>query len=207
MCAFFSWIQDDIILYRSDDMDNGYNEWLEIKMINKGKRKKLLTRGFIIIFIILILIFFFGYDKPLLDGQKLSEFGSAAIGIIILFLLVTYLIYPSLKFVPRCNKCGKKIRSLDKDCDILTTTLLGVKERTEYDKMKKTIKGKTQYHRGGYSRRVSEYEYSSESAYEVEDIVPKKVKYYEYKIIYGCKRCHQEFKYDIKESKTKLKER
>lgn len=188
-------------------MDNGYKEWLDNKKEINKKRIKLLRRTLPIILVILLIVFFFGYDEELFSQNKFVEFVPGACGIILLCLVIIYLIYPVRKFIPKCNRCGIKIKSIPRDCEIASIKYVGTIDKIEYQRKRKTIKGKTRYPRGGYSMRVSEYEYTSEATYEVEEEIPIKVKYYQYEISYACKNCHEVFKTELVTSKTKMKER
>lgn len=125
-----------------------------------------------ILLIILCIVFFFGYDYSLFAKDKMKEFIQGMIGITLLFIIFSFIKYPNKKYVPLCNKCHTKIKNIKSDCEITNIELVGTYDKTVYEKKRSKIKGKTTYPRGGYSMRVSEYEYKSESTYEVEEDIP-----------------------------------
>ena len=183
-----------IISLLGDGMDNGYSKWKENnKEVNK-KRFIFFMKILPILLIILGVVFFFGYDYPLLAKEKLVEFLPGALGITLIFVIISFIKYPWKKYIMVCNKCGAEIKNVDEDCEIADITLVGTEDKTVYEKKKSKIKGKTVYPRGGYSMRVSEYEYSSEATYEVEENVPVVKKCYIYDITYSCKKCGEIFK-------------
>ena len=93
-----------------------------------------------------------------------------------------------------CNKCHTEIKDAKKDCEITNVTLIGTVDKTVYERKTSKIKGKTVYPRDGYSMRNREYEYSSESIFEVEQGIPVVKKCYIYDITYSCKKCGEPFK-------------
>lgn len=188
-------------------MDNGYNKWKEKKKEVNQKRFKFFMKILPILLLILVIVFCFGYDYPLLAKEKMIEFLPGALGITFVFLIICFIKYPISKYVPLCNKCHAEIKDAKKDCKITDITLVGTVDKTVYEKKKSKIKGKTVYPRGGYSMRVSEYEYSSESAFEVEQDVPVVKKCYIYDITYSCKKCGETFKIVQEESFEPLRQK
>ena len=175
-------------------MENGYSKWKENKKDTNQKRFKFFMKILPILLIVLGIVFFFGYEDSLLAKEKLIEFLPGALGITFIFLIICFIKYPMKKYVAVCNKCSKEIKDVKKDCEIADVTLVGTVDKTVYEKKKSKIKGKTVYPRGGYAMRVSEYEYSSESSFEVEQDVPVVKKCYIYDITYTCKKCGEPFK-------------
>lgn len=188
------------MILRSDDMDNGYNRWIENKKEINKKRFKFFIKMLPILLIILCIVFFFGYDYSLFAKDKMKEFIPGMIGITLLFIIFSFIKYPYKKYVPLCNKCHTKIKNIKNDCEITNIELVGTYDKTVYEKKRSKIKGKTTYPRGGYSMRVSEYEYKSESTYEVEQDVPVLKKCYIYDITYSCKKCGEPFRVIQEES-------
>lgn len=186
-------------------MDNGYNEWKENKKGLNQKRFKFFMKICPILLVILAIVFIFGYDYPLFAQKKLVEFTPGAIGITLVFVIICFIKYPTHKFHPLCNKCHTRIKSLDKDCEITDIDFVGMIDKTVYEKKKSKVKGKTVFPRGGYSMRNSEYEYSSESSYEIEQDVPVVKKCYVYNVTYSCKKCGEPFKIIQEESFKPIK--
>lgn len=188
-------------------MDYGYKDWQNVRKKILKKRLNFLFKVIPIIIIILLLVFFFGYDKSMLDKDKLIEFFGGTIGIILFFVILSLIMFKTPKYNPTCNKCGNKIGNIEKNCEILKVKYLGTKDKIIYKTKKSRIKGKTTYPRGGYSLRNDTYEYSSESTYEVEEKVPVMTKIYLYDITYGCKYCHEKIATIRKETSTPLNEK
>lgn len=175
-------------------MDNGYNKWKENRKDMNQKRFKFFMKILPILLIVLGFIFFFGYDYPLLAKEKLTEFLPGALGLTFIFIIISFIKYPMKRYVMLCNKCSAEIKKIPGDCEMTDVKLVGTVDKTVYEKKTSKIKGKTVYPRGGYSMRNSEYEYSSESTFEVEQDVPVVKKFYIYDITYSCKKCGEPFK-------------
>lgn len=188
-------------------MDNGYSKWKENKKIMNQKRFSLYIKIFPILFILLFVVFFFGYNKPLFSKEKLLEFIPGTIGMLFLTIIFTFIKYPYHRYKPICNQCGKMIKNMKKDCDILDIKYIGTVDKIAYQKKTSKIKGKTVYPRGGYSMRNELFEYQSESTYEIEQNIPAVKKYYLYDITYGCKQCHEPFVTMRKESDKPINEK
>jgi len=108
----------------------------------------------------------------LLDGFKTLFWGSVFLifsFFLFFFILIIIILIALLKYkiVPVCNNCGTAIKNVKKDCVIGKVELIKTIEKTEYQTMNTTIKGKTVYPRGGYSMKNSLLEPTSESTYEV----------------------------------------
>ena len=186
-------------------MDNGYNEWKENKKMLKKKRKRLFIKLFIPILIISTLLFIFGYDTPMFDKNKLIEFGGAFIALTLISLIIPILFYKISKYIPKCNKCGHEIKNIETDCEIGRIEYLGTADKTEYEKVVSTIKGKTVYPRGGYSMRNSVFERNSESSFEVNQSIPVNKKYHVYEIDFKCPVCKEIFCTRKKETMNPIK--
>lgn len=186
-------------------MDNGFSVWKDNKKMQRGKRRKLFIKIFIPILIISILLFLFGYDKPMLDKTKLIEFGGAFIGLTLLSLIIPMFIYKINKFIPKCNKCGQEIKNIETDCVVGRIQYIGMADKTIYEKVVSTIKGKTVYPRSGYSMRNSVQERISESTFEVNQSIPINKKYYVYEMDYKCPSCNEIFCTIKKESLNPIK--
>lgn len=186
-------------------MDNGYHNWKEWKQMQNKKRKSLFIKLFLIIVVISLIVFFFGYDEPLFSKQKIIEFFGGLIGLFLLSILFPFIIYKTPKYIPICNKCGRKIHNIEVDCIIGNIEKLGTIDKTVYENVKSTIKGKTVFPRGGYSMRNSDYEHTSESNYEMNTKIPLIKRFYVYNIEYCCKTCHEPYCKVKKESLEPLK--
>lgn len=181
-------------------MDNGYNIWKKNKNEVNQKRFKFFLKILPFLFVLLVIVFFFGYDYALFSNDKLMEFIPGSLGIILIFVIISFIKYPMRKYVPLCNKCHTEIKNAKRDCKITDITLVGIIDKTVYERKSSKMKGKTVYPRGGYSMRSSEYEYSSESTFEIEQGVPVVKKCYIYDITYSCKKCGEQFKVIREES-------
>ena len=177
------------------------NKQKEYNKKQRDKRVKFLIKVCIPYCILSIFIFLFGYDTPMFDDKKLSEFFPAFFFILIIIILIALLKY---KIVPVCNNCGTAIKNVKKDCVIGKVELIKTIEKTEYQTMNTTIKGKTVYPRGGYSMKNSLLEPTSESTYEVNQQIPIQKKYYVYNIEYRCKKCNEVYCNHKEESKDLL---
>lgn len=175
--------------------DNGYSKWKEKVHVQKRKRMQLLLKVIFPYFIVAAFIFVFGYDKPMFSKDKLIEFVPAFL-FLFLFLIIILIIckkYKIPKYIPICNNCGKEIRNIKNDCKIGKIKYLSTVDKTAYQKVKSTIKGKTVYPRGGYSMRNSTLEYTSETNYEINQNIPLVKRYHVYEIEYICKNCNSVF--------------
>lgn len=174
-------------------MDNGYNDWVERKKEMQRKRLKFIFIGLILLALLSLFLFFFGYDAPLFDSEKIVEFSSGVLCLLVLLLILAFVKYRIEKYVPICNQCGNKISDLKKDCVVGKTEYIGTVDRTLYESMKSDVKGKTVYPRGGYAMRNSVYEKTSESTYEINSKVPVIKRFHVYRIHYNCKICGAHF--------------
>lgn len=165
----------------------------------KEKRRKFLIRIGIPYLILAIFIFIFGYDTPMFDENKIIEFLPPFFFIALIIFFISLIKY---RIASLCPHCGIEIKNVKKDCVVDKTEFLGTVDKTEYKKVRTTIKGKTVYPRGGYSMRNSVMEHTSESTYEVEQEVPVVKKYYVYNIEYRCKNCNEVI-YNFKEESSK----
>lgn len=154
----------------------------------RASRRKFLLKVCVPYFIITAIVFLFGYDAPMFDKHKLLEFLPPFIALLLIIILVAFLKYRTTNI---CKNCGAKIKNLNTDCVIGKIEFLGTTEKAEYKYIKKTIKGKTVYPRGGYSLRNSVLEPTSESTYEVTEKIPITKKLYNYNIEYRCRNCNE----------------
>lgn len=171
-------------------MDNGYHDWLEFKKVQTKKRSRLFVKLFFGILVISLLVFFFGYENP---KDNITEFFGGFASLLLLSLVLPFLIYKIPKYIPVCNKCGRKIRSVKEDCILGNIEELGTVDKTVYENVKSTIKGKTVFPRGGYSMRNSTYEHTCESNYEMNSSIPLVKRFYVYNVEYCCKTCREPF--------------
>lgn len=152
------------------------------------KRLKLIGKIGVPYLIIAIFIFFFGYDVPVFDNNKMIEFFPP---FIFIFLVIIFIAIKKYKIFTLCPNCGIEIKNVKKDCIIGKTEFLGIIDKTEYKNMSTIVKGKTVYSRGGYAMRNSVMEPTSESTYEVNQQIPVNKTYYVYNIEYRCKNCNE----------------
>lgn len=172
---------------------NGYNDWLKRKKEIGKKRLKFIFVGLLILVLLGLFLFFFGYDAPLFDSEKIVEFSGGMLCLFILVLILAFVKYRGEKYTPVCNQCGSKIGDVKKDCVVGEIEDIGTVDRTLYETMKSNVKGKTVYPRGGYAMRNSAYEKTSESTFEVNSKIPVVKRFHVYKIHYNCKVCGAHF--------------
>ena len=174
-------------------MDNGYQDWKEKKEKISKKRIHLFLKIGIGILALSIFVFFFGYEEEMFAKHKITEFLGGVSALFLLGFGITFLIYKVPKYVPICNTCGRKIKSIKKDCFVGNVECIGTVDKTVYENVTSTIKGETVYKRGGYAMQNSTLEKTSESTYEVKTRIPLVKKFYIYKIEYCCKSCKSLF--------------
>ncbi len=172
-------------------MDNGYSKWLEERKYIKLKRRDLFLKLCIPALGIMFFVFLFGYDLPMFSKEKLLKFIPGSIGLIAVIFIISLLRSKTLKYIPTCNKCGRKIMNIKNDCVVGKIDYLGTEDNIIYKNVKTNIKGTTTYPRGGYSMRNDIFEHKSETNYEINQSTPIVQKVHIYNIEYKCKYCNE----------------
>ncbi len=192
-------IKYEIMQWWCDNMsDNGYSKWQDYAKSQKSKRRRMILIAIVIIVLVSALLFCFGYDNKMTNQEKMVECGVACIGLIILLLIVAFNVYKIKKYVPVCNKCGKEIRDVKKDCVVGKIDFVGTIDKTVYENASTTVKGQTVYNRGVYAMKNDTLEHTSTTTYDISQKVPVVKKFYVYNIEYRCKNCNELF-YNYKE--------
>lgn len=174
-------------------MNNGYSKWLEERKYIKLKRKNLFLKLCIPALILMVFIFIFGYDLPMFSKEKFLKFIPGCIGLIAVIFVISLLRFKLPKYIPTCNKCGRKIKDIKKDCIVGKIDYLGTEDSIIYKNTKTNIKGSTIYPRGGYSMRNDIFEHKSETNYEINQSIPLVQKVHVYNIEYKCKYCNEHY--------------